>query len=197
MRILPRLVEARTLRDVWSEDRALLRSTPSAAPDKRSKCGGVMDVIPPLHFDLSAMRKTVGQDARSSRQDAATLCFKPAAKFHFPLNQHTPSWESRPLGVGVWAQVGGEVARAENANKPPPAVRTSDAPGRELRDPLRRCLEGERHVFEQFLRLPGRIAQRRLLLRRPRTVFERTLSPTRRLNPNHRFSDLPLRLCSS
>ena len=25
----------------------------------------------------------------SSRQDAATLCFKPAAQFHFPLNQHT------------------------------------------------------------------------------------------------------------
>ena len=42
----------------------------------------------PLHFDLSTMRKTVGQEARSSRQDVATLRFKLTVEFHFPLNQY-------------------------------------------------------------------------------------------------------------
>jgi hypothetical protein len=40
------------------------------------------------------MRKTFGQDAQSSRQDAATLFNSLGRKFHFPLNQDNPAMPS-------------------------------------------------------------------------------------------------------
>ncbi len=76
-----------------------MRTNPSAAPSEKAKGGSVRGSCQ-SSFVFSAMRRTLGHDARSYRQDAATLFNSLDRKFHFPLNQDTSKMarSSEPSG---------------------------------------------------------------------------------------------------
>ena len=79
-----------------------MRTNSRAAPSETLKGGGVQRYRP-LPFDVSAMRKTFGHNARFYRQEATTLYDSPIKKFHFPSNQDASAcafWQRNMIIVG-------------------------------------------------------------------------------------------------
>ncbi len=76
--------------DAWSEDRALLRSNPSAASGTKTEEFAVLHEGRALPLrDWSQSAKPSGHDARIfTDTKSPQLRFKPTADFQFPLNQH-------------------------------------------------------------------------------------------------------------